>query len=240
MTPTDRGSGSEMVADGATITGGRHAKVLIIDDHLLVGQSLASALRVEGFEPRLVPCPTPASVETALWWNPDVVLLDLNLGAYGEGTRLLPLLSSVGVHVIVVTGVVNMSVLSKCYDAGAAAVIEKHRSTDELVETIRRVLRGEDAQTATEPDSREGRRHRLEYRDPRFAPFTSLTPRERHVLAGLVDGLSAMGIATESGVSIWTVRAQIKSIFLRLGVNSQIEAVALARRFGWDENAAWS
>jgi len=34
-------------------------------------------------------------------------------------------------------------------------------------------------------------------------------------------------------VSLTTVRSQIRSVLMKLGVNSQLAAVALARRQGW-------
>jgi DNA-binding NarL/FixJ family response regulator len=60
-----------------------------------------------------------------------------------------------------------------------------------------------------------------------------LTSREQRVLAGLVDGLSAEQIAEEHFVALTTVRSQIRSILQKLGVRSQLAAVAMANRSGW-------
>jgi len=60
--------------------------------------------------------------------------------------------------------------------------------------------------------------------------FTTLTTRERIVLTHLQDGTSPKDIARLEHVSIATIRAQICSIFMKLGVNTQIAAVALANR----------
>jgi DNA-binding NarL/FixJ family response regulator len=65
------------------------------------------------------------------------------------------------------------------------------------------------------------------------APFEQLTPREQHVLDGLVRGLSAPAIARDAMVSATTVRSQIRAILLKLDVHSQLEAVSLARRARW-------
>jgi len=61
----------------------------------------------------------------------------------------------------------------------------------------------------------------------------TLTPREREVLSALAKGQRAEAIASESGVSSATVRSQIRSVLAKLGVNSQLEAVALAWTVGW-------
>jgi DNA-binding NarL/FixJ family response regulator len=68
-----------------------------------------------------------------------------------------------------------------------------------------------------------------------LGPFEELTARERYVLARLIDGRCAEAIAADAYVSLSTVRSQIRSILRKLGVNSQLEAVALARRAGWPE-----
>ena len=49
----------------------------------------------------------------------------------------------------------------------------------------------------------------------------------------ILEGLSAQEMARESYVSLATIRTQIRSIFLKLGVNSQLEAAAMARAMGW-------
>ena len=49
-----------------------------------------------------------------------------------------------------------------------------------------------------------------------------------------MDGRSAETIAVNCDVSISTVRSQIKSILQKLGVNSQLAAVALAQEAEWN------
>jgi two-component system nitrate/nitrite response regulator NarL len=60
-----------------------------------------------------------------------------------------------------------------------------------------------------------------------------LTPRERVVLRHLCDGLSAGDIARVEIVSLATVRSQISSILWKLGVDSQLAAVAHVSRECW-------
>ncbi len=60
-----------------------------------------------------------------------------------------------------------------------------------------------------------------------------LTPRETQVLADLTCGKSAKSIARESRLSEATVRTHIRSVLAKLGVNSQLAAVALARDLGF-------
>jgi DNA-binding NarL/FixJ family response regulator len=57
--------------------------------------------------------------------------------------------------------------------------------------------------------------------------------REREVLALLAQDYRAGATAEHLVVSLTTVRTQIRAILVKLEVNSQLEAVALANRAGW-------
>ncbi len=59
-----------------------------------------------------------------------------------------------------------------------------------------------------------------------------LSPRERQILALLSEGSRVVEIVDLLGVAETTVRSQIKSIRRKLGVDSQLRAVALLHRFG--------
>jgi two-component system, NarL family, nitrate/nitrite response regulator NarL len=63
--------------------------------------------------------------------------------------------------------------------------------------------------------------------------FDRLTRREEEVLSALMRGAKAREICAQSFVSMPTVRSQIRSILTKLGVTSQLAAVALAYQTGW-------
>ena len=63
-------------------------------------------------------------------------------------------------------------------------------------------------------------------------PPPELTARQRTVLAMLAEGITARTIATDLRLSELTVRNHIRSILRELSCNSQLTAVARARRLG--------
>jgi DNA-binding NarL/FixJ family response regulator len=65
------------------------------------------------------------------------------------------------------------------------------------------------------------------------ARFDQLTPREAGVLCALADGLSAEEIARHHHVALTTVRSQIRSVLQKLGVRTQLAAVAAADAHWW-------
>lgn len=73
--------------------------------------------------------------------------------------------------------------------------------------------------------------------DPRrvlLRRLDSLSRREVDVLALLVRGRTSADVARAHVVSELTVRTQVKSILRKLGVETQLAAVAVALRAGWE------
>lgn len=61
---------------------------------------------------------------------------------------------------------------------------------------------------------------------------TTLSPREREILALVADGLGNKSIAARLGISEHTVKTHIASIFEKLGAETRAEAVAIGVRSG--------
>ena len=54
-----------------------------------------------------------------------------------------------------------------------------------------------------------------------------LTPAEVKIALGIADGKTLATVAEERGVSVSTVRTQLKSVFVKTGTHRQAELVAL-------------
>jgi DNA-binding NarL/FixJ family response regulator len=209
--------------------------VFVVDDDVIVRESLAIALGAHGYE---VVAPTDldpgAVVAAATAATPDVVLLDHFLGT-GLGHDLIrPLVDATGATVLLLTGSDDPEVLGSSLEQGAAGTLLKRQPMQDLLDSIALALAGHTVQRPEERDSliasaRSSRREREEA----LAPFADLTPREASVLGGMLDGLAAEQIAERDFVSLATVRTQIQSVLRKLGVTSQLAAVAAAARAGW-------
>jgi DNA-binding NarL/FixJ family response regulator len=218
----------------------RSARLVIVEDHELLATSLVLALRQRGLEAQTVDgLAADAIVDTVRALAPILVLLDLDLGpARGSGLELIRPLIAAGGRVVMMTGVVERVRLAACIEAGAVGIVGKTAGFAELVDAIRRAAAGEELLTASQRRAflSELDASRRADRD-RLAPFTALTPREQAVLARLVAGELAETIAARSYLSVGTIRSQIKSILRKLGVSSQLAAVALARNAGWSRSS---
>lgn len=218
-----------------------NASVLIVEDHELLAQSLRYALRAEGLEAESIkPTTTEAVLKAAHELRPTVVLLDLDLGGeIGSSIPLIAPLEKLGLLVMMVTGVTNRVRLAECLEAGAAGLIDKTTPFDQLVTAVREVA---ELGTLIPPEQRHELlvelSHQRKLDRARTEPFERLTSREQQVLVGLMEGKSAEKIAEDAFVSVATVRSQIRAILLKLDVNSQLAAVALARKNGWSPDSA--
>ena len=211
-------------------------RLLLVEDHQLLAGTLAMALGQQGLDVQIAAGASPEEVvELARRLAPVLVLLDLDLGPpLGNGLDLIGPLVGAGARVVVVTGVTDRARLGRCLEAGASGVISKAIEFERLVDDVRDAAEGrpilrDDVRHALLAEARARRRTD----DERLAPFRALSPREQAVLSGLLAGDSAETIAHRSYVSLATVRSQIRAILLKLGVNSQLAAVAMAREAGW-------
>lgn len=212
--------------------------VVVVDDHVVLAESLAMALRRHELSVRVLEVPrvsaAPRLLQEIRTVDPGVVLLDLDLGKDTDGVSLIRALRDDHVPVVVLTGSRDPIRHGQCLADGARGVLSKSATIDEIVHVLHDVLLGRQpsdaqrtAQLVQDWHSHVARQREIAQR------FERLTEREREVLHGLMRGLRPNEIAQGFHVSKHTVRSQVKSILTKLGVASQLEAVAEARRLGW-------
>lgn len=208
-------------------------RVAVIDDHRLVGESLAQVLRARGF----LACVADGSASEIARLRTerlDLAVLDLQLGEGVDTLAVLRDLVGRGVRVVMLSASSDDAALGRCIAAGALGVVAKAGSLEHLVDILAGILAGEDHLSV-------GRRAGLvvaaaaQQRQAveALAPFARLSRSESEVLVALSLGKRVGEVAQERYVSVLTVRAQIRSIFTKLGVHDQLGAVSLAHRTGW-------
>ena len=117
-------------------------------------------------------------------------------------------------------------------ESRVAGFIAKQQSLDALLTSIRQAAAGEmvvpkSLLRGLLGRSKSGQRV---YIKPETAPL--LTPREREILAMLVEGLSGPEIAAALTIALPTVRTHIGNLMLKLGVHSRLQAATYAIKHG--------
>jgi DNA-binding NarL/FixJ family response regulator len=209
--------------------------VLVVEDHALLAQSLVIALNAEGCRGRVASLIDRATLLAEVAADrPAVVLLDLDLGALGNGADLVQPLTQLGARVLVVSGTADRLRLAETVEKGAVGFLSKTVPFEQLLRAVLDVVAQRPVlSTAQRYELMTDLRSARATRSKDLAPFKTLTPKERAVLAALAQGQRAETIAAAAVVSAATVRSQIRSVLAKLGVNSQLEAVALAWSVGW-------
>ncbi|MCK4176290.1 LuxR C-terminal-related transcriptional regulator [Aciditerrimonas ferrireducens] len=220
-------------------------RVLLVDNHRLLGQSLAALLREKGCEVEVIdgvvrdfgeiPAMVALAVAAGRPSVPALVgLVDLNLAAELDGVEVIRLLARHGLPAAVLSGVVDRLRLGGAIAAGARAVLGKDAPLEDVLAVVDDLLAGR------EPPGRRQREELREHylrdqrtREPLLRKLARLTSAEQEVLWLLAHGLDVHGIALERVVSETTVRSQVRSILLKLEVHSQQEAVTLVHRSRW-------
>jgi DNA-binding NarL/FixJ family response regulator len=207
-------------------------RILVAGSDLLAG-ALASALTAYGFSTKNV-VPREPEIGRAIGWRPNLVLVDARSLDVTSGFALVRQLSRADLRFCVIDKADDGERENLWKVAGASALIDRSEPFDELFRTITRLLRTETTtDSAPRSPSMLALAHAEQPAEFRLQPFTVLTEREQIVLAELMEGHCAEEIANAAYVSISTIRSQIKAILQKLGVNSQLAAVAHARRAGW-------
>lgn len=211
-----------------------NTRVLIIEDHTLFAESLQLALSLEGYDVRTLALPEVGGSMTtlrsaALRSNPRIVLLDLDLGRFGDGMSLVAPLAQAGANVIVVTASTDRGRWGACVRQGARKILPKVSPLQEILSTVRKLHQGLPVMAPAELEALlDAWRSEREVTDDMRRRLELLTPREKQVLGSLIEGQTVREIARVSVVSEATVRSQVKSILGKLEVSSQLAAVGIA------------
>jgi DNA-binding NarL/FixJ family response regulator len=213
---------------------GQQVRIMIVEDHVSFRQALAHMLDLEpGFS---VVAQTGSLAETR-GVEPgeiDIAIVDMALPD-GEGTDLIKDLhkSEDRVVVLVLSGSVSRRQHARAIEAGAAGVMHKSSSIEEIVDAVRRLYAGETLLSLEEVVElfRGAGQERSEDRDARQA-VAKLSEREKEILWALAEGLDSQEIARRLHITVATERSHFTRIFAKLGVHSRLQALVFAVRHG--------
>jgi DNA-binding NarL/FixJ family response regulator len=224
------------------ISGKQLIRVLVVDDHPLFRQGVRFALDAEpDIEVVGEAADGDEALRMALELAPDVVLSDVNLPG-PDGVEIVRTLKGALPHTVVIlmTAYDDEDQLFDAVRVGAAAYFLKDLGPAELMESIRRVRKGENLineNVLSKPmvASRVLKQFTdLSSVDRDVEPlFVPLSNREIEVLDRIAHGNSNKEIARTLGISDQTVKNHITSILRKLAVNDRTQAVVYAIRHGW-------
>ncbi|HJV29929.1 MAG TPA: response regulator transcription factor [Gaiellaceae bacterium] len=203
-------------------------RVLIVDDHPLTRDALATLLAGNDFDVVGQASDGQEAIELAGQLRPQLVLLDLSMPGV-DGLSALPGLRDAvpDAEVIVLTASGTEDNLLAAIRAGAAGYLLKSEPPDRIVDFLRGVARGEAALSGEVArrlldQVREGGHRNGGVPDDIAG---ALSAREVEVLLLLDEHLGTDDIAKRLFISEHTVRSHVKSLLHKLNVSSRREAL---------------
>ncbi len=204
------------------------ARVLIVDDHPLTREALATLLTANDFEVVGQASGGAEAIELAAALQPGLVVLDLTMPDMG-GLEALPRLrdAAPAAEIVVLTASEDDANLLGAIRGGAAGYLLKSEPPERIVDFLRGVSAGDVALSGAVArrlleQVREGG-HRADAVPESIAGV--LSARELEVLLLLDQHLSTDEIARRLIISEHTVRSHVKNLLAKLGVSSRREAL---------------
>lgn len=199
-------------------------KVLSVDDHPLVRDGIAFALKTqEGMQLVAEATNGQEAIELFETCQPDVTLMDLQMPVMGGLEAMMHIRQRhPAARFIVLTTYSGDVLASRALKAGAAAYLLKGMLRKELIETIHSVhaghrrIPGEIASALAENVASQ-----------------ALSQRELEVLRYVSHGCSNKVVASELAVSEDTIKSHMRSILGKLQANDRTHAVMIAMKRGF-------
>jgi len=202
-------------------------RVVLADDHQILRDGIRRGLESAGEDVVGEAENGEEAIELVRATVPDIVLMDLSMpvldgvAATRRITEEFP-----QVKVVVLTMHDDPAKTRSALEAGAIAYLTKGTSFADVLDTLRRVIAGEEVLS---PQLAASMLQAADAVDPNDELLSS---RQTEILQMIADGLSTKQVARELGITQKTVHNHLNAIYRRLDTQSLTHAVLSAVRLG--------
>ena len=214
-----------------TPTGGPTARVVVTARQQLIAQTVAAALRERGVPAQPLSWQLAARRSSRGLGTGDILVLFDEPASMRDLDATCNLISGTPARCLVLTRRPPEPMWGALLAHGAAAVVAAEGSLEQVDAIVNRVAEGASVMDENRRAGLVSAWEEWRAEDERLsACIAQLSPRERQILALLSEGSRVVDIIDALGVAETTVRSQIKSMRRKLGVDSQLGAVAVFHR----------
>lgn len=202
----------------------RSMRIIICDRQRMLAEALAAALGSRGFHVLAVTAAVGDVLSAVAAGRPEACLLGLEPG---DESGCIDAVRAIrqrypDTKVLVLSAVTDAETLSQLMRSGAAGLTHQDQSVDQIAAALKAIAAG---QNVLNPGS---------VRVPARSPdrLSELSPREREILARIVEGQNTRQMALAMNITVDTVRTYVKNVLGKLGAHSRLQLAALASRDG--------
>jgi DNA-binding NarL/FixJ family response regulator len=198
--------------------------ILLIDDHPIVLEALASILKPHFPDSNIVSVQSAALFQRALATSPtwDGIIVDLNFNGEFKGFEIIEAIKSASsdIPVIVLSMHTEAAIIRKALDYGAYAYVTKTEAPSEIFKAFRHIQEGRTYISQFSSDA-------LKSAD---ACKTALSKREVQIAKFVMQGETSKSIAKKLTISVRTVEAHRNNIMRKMGAKNTAQLIGLLRR----------
>ena len=203
-------------------------RIMLVDDHKLLRQSLKRQLEEFGHEVVADVADGNSAIAAALKNQPDIILMDISM-AEGDGITACRAIMEADARqrVLMLTMHAEIDLIRKALKAGAVGYLTKDATFEEVLHALDLACNGD---VIISPQFAQAL---LEEVDAQQAvQNSSLSEREMEVLQLLAEGCSTPEIATNLFISQKTVKNHLASIYEKIDARDRTHAVIRAVKMG--------
>jgi DNA-binding NarL/FixJ family response regulator len=206
-------------------------RLVLADDHRIILEGLEQLFRREKDFEVVGTATTGEEALTAVRkHHPDVLVLDIRMPK-GDGLSVLRQIHTekLPTRVVLLTATLEEDEVLEAMQHGVSGLVLKESAAVGLVQTVRRVQRGE---RALEPSLVTRALDRLAQREEAKKIAEVLSKRETEIVKMVAAGLRNKEIALKLTIGEGTVKTHLHTIYEKLGVHGRVELTMYAYERG--------
>ena len=206
-------------------------RLILADDHRIILEGLEQLFRREkDFEVIGTATNGEDALAAVRTKKPDVLVLDINMPK-GNGLWVLKNVHTekLKTRVVLLTASLDDDEVLEAMQSGVSGLVLKEAAAVNLVDTVRRVQRGE---RALEPMLVSRALDRLSQREEAKKIVEVLSKRETEIVKMVAAGLRNKEIALKLSIGEGTVKTHLHTIYEKLGVHGRVELAMYALERG--------
>jgi DNA-binding NarL/FixJ family response regulator len=206
-------------------------RLILADDHRIILEGLEQLFRREKEFEVVTTCTNGEDALAAVrQYRPDVLVLDIRMPK-GDGLWVLKQIHTekIPTRVVLLTATLDEDEVLDAMQSGVSGLVLKESAAVMLVQTVRRVHRGE---RALEPTLVSRALDRLSQREEAKKIVEVLSRRETEIVKMVAGGMRNKEIATKLSIGEGTVKSHLHSIYEKLGVHGRVELTMYAYERG--------